>query len=71
MPDPAPGRASPRARIEIVALGGGPGGFRSLRLDGEEQAGAQLLMDLHSALRVRVGDRVYDESSADIRFVDA
>ncbi len=70
MPDPAAGSAPHRARIEIVALGRGPRGFRSLRLDGAEQPGALLLMDLHSALRVCIGDRIYDEASADIRFVD-
>lgn len=60
-----------RPLIEIVALGGGPRGFRSLRLNGEDQADAILLMDLHSAVRVRIGGRVYDESDADIRVVDA
>ena len=67
--DAAPPPARPL--IEIVALGRGPRGFRCLRLNGEEQADASLLMDLHSALRVRIGARVYDETDADIRVVDA
>ena len=57
--------------IEIVGLGRRPRGFRALRLDGEDQADASLLMDLHSALRVRIGTRVYDETDAEIRVVDA
>lgn len=65
-----PGAAPAKPLIEIVVLGGGPRGFRALRLDGEDQADAILLMDLHSTARVRIGTRVYDESDADIRVVD-
>ena len=73
MPDSeSPADESPtKCLIEIVALGHGRRGFRALRCNGEEQDDAYLLMDLHSAMRVRIGGRVYDESNADIRVVDA
>lgn len=65
-PSPPP----PRPLIEIVGLGLGPGGFRSVRIDGRPTDDAALHFDLHSAIRVRVEGRLYDESDAEIRFVN-
>jgi hypothetical protein len=60
-----------RSRIEIAGLGLGVGGAQRVWLDGVEQPNATVIMDLHSDLRVRIGDRMYSESDADITVVDA
>ena len=57
-----------RDRIEIVGLGRGAD---RIRLNGVEQPGATLLLDLHSALRVRIGERTYTEDDAEIVVVEA
>ncbi len=66
-----PRGSGPRDRVEIVGLGEGRHGFRLLRLNGVEPPEAQVLLDLHSALRVRIGERIYDEDDADIVVLDA
>lgn len=60
-----------RVRIEIVGLGQGTRGFKLLRLNGEERDDATLLMDLHSELRVRMGDEIYTADNAEIVVTDA
>ena len=62
---------APRPRIEIAGLGLGVGGAQRVWLDGVEQPNATVIMDLHSDLRVRIGDRMYSESDSDITVVDA
>ncbi len=58
-------------RVEIVGLGIGPRGFREVRLNGVEQPDAYVLLDLHSPLRVRIGDRIYTEEESEIVVTDA
>ena len=60
-----------RPRIEIAGLGLGVGGAQSVRLDGVVQSDATVINDLHSALRVRIGERMYSEADTDILVVAA
>lgn len=60
-----------RVRIEIVGLGQGTRGFKLLRVDGVERDDATLLMDLHSELRVRIGDEIHTAATAEIVVTDA
>ncbi len=62
---------SPRDRIEVQGLGFGPGGAQCVRLNGVEQPNAIVIDDLHSVLRVRIGDRMYTEAEVDIIIVPA
>ena len=55
-----------RPRIEIAGLGIGLRGAQSVRLDGVEQPEATVINDLHSALRVRIGERMYSEADTDM-----
>ncbi len=60
-----------RVRIEIVGLGQGTRGFKLLRVNGVERDDATLLMDLHSELRVRIGDEIHTAANAEIVVTDA
>ena len=51
----------PRARIEIFGFGSGPKLYERLLLNGDEHPDAVILMDLHSPIRVKIGDRLYSE----------
>ncbi len=61
--------AAPRDRIEILGLGHGPRGFKALRLNGVDHPDARVLIDLHSPIRVRIGDRTYAEPTVEIVMV--
>ena len=67
----ADSNGSRRPRIEVAGLGLGVGGAQSVWLDGVEQPDATVINDLHSALRVRIGERMYSEADTDIRVVPA
>ena len=62
---------APRPRIEIAGLGIGLRGAQSVRIDGVDQPDATVINDLHSALRVRIGERMYSEVDADMSVVPA
>ncbi len=58
-------------RIEIVGLGEGSRGFKLVRVNGVERDDVTLLMDLHSKLRVRIGDEIFTEDGNEIVVTDA
>ena len=62
---------APRPQIEIAGLGLGVGGAQCVWLNGVEQPNATVINDLHSALCVRIGERMYSEADTDITVVAA
>ena len=72
MPSPSdPATDGQQPLIEVVGLGRGRRGFEEIRVNREARDDVSLQFDLHSEIRVRVGERVYDESDAHISVVDA